>query len=1180
MSTPFFEDLSRALSNTNEALQNEKRKSFNQSQEAETDLYYAHGATTQARQNLQEQQALTNQTTDELHNATQNKQNSDSLVTAATDARTDAISTKGTVSKAAVKFQEAADSLSLLSGKVAGMLAITTATNHGSPLQKQVEGVAKITSQAAKQAETSSLVSLSSTIEASQTGANNALSSSQNLNRTLAEFQDNINTQLAEQMTNLDANVQGVTAAMERENNSAASFATTRREDLAMEQAQEHINVVTNHALALQDTGLETQEVFLATNSGLATDSPVTSPPITVKIPFEVAEAHMGRTLNVTFNAFPEQCGFNAYRVCFVEQKNVPAFNWEAATNLPEGYYKEITFEQIKALTPPPAQSLPDSNCGNSAYKSFNWTFITQEAYQTIYIEKNSNEEAIPHAIPYTGYHLFAQPKLGFAATGTPANGKLNIMQEEAPDYELTSTIIDLAPCIDTAGTPVQRGNTYAVFILGIDSKGECNSGQDNGLLSQPSQALNLTQWLHTITPANSIIKKDQASKNHVAERVTANLNGNQVLANKPFFFFLWQDQQSSLFMRTYFAIPKNNAQLESIKTGTSADTNYQSLVDYRILLMSSTSALAYLQNNHIENVSQQLYRAEFALRRAQAAHQKATEALNRFMALNGNVKPDNEQLKKLQDKLAKVTKKLQQADEAYEKKRNKALEANKLQINKFTFNESILEGVPEGNYFTGQVVPTNRLGKMIAAFTYKIIGAANNIAKVVNAQLKALKELLEQELEGQPEALDDLEPALQPIVLKQENEAPANSTNDLEELLAWSNDSTQPGIKSLEQAKEYLQKVNQHYTLKRKELEESLAKVQQSLTHSGHGTSNEANQVQALATYLSKMPNHTLYTGSQADVQKAQEDITQLASLWQGLDNSAANSPITAGSFRVLQTIVKALMNAKVAIEKIALVVGLNFNSLIPVLFDLLSAKAAKNCKNKYVFYEAYANDSTAVNNFGQPLRETPGTSYRAIGLTRFNDALPFNNLKPGFSNKYSGFSNRAKAITLYNLLDGQVDNETKIKSFVDWVEQALPNIKDMLTLCKGGNNDGHGGGGGDDDDSAANNTTNNNNTPPTAPTGNGGSNEGLTTKPQTQEQLPEASANTNQGNANTTAQLQAAPQSSPPSSPPSAGSTIVSTNEATPRTITPATKKATTPKPAPNKPANKGPRRPGGKA
>ncbi|HAA11228.1 MAG TPA: hypothetical protein DCE41_05805, partial [Cytophagales bacterium] len=153
MSTKHYEDLRAAIQKTNALLDADEKAKANKAQEAKTSLYYAHGATNKAKIETNKTRAESDSTNIMYTAAVRNKQNSDNLVTASTQAVSDAKETNDKISKAAKLFQESATMLTSLSGNVASLLALASTADNGSNLYTNTQKAFASTQAAAQAAD-------------------------------------------------------------------------------------------------------------------------------------------------------------------------------------------------------------------------------------------------------------------------------------------------------------------------------------------------------------------------------------------------------------------------------------------------------------------------------------------------------------------------------------------------------------------------------------------------------------------------------------------------------------------------------------------------------------------------------------------------------------------------------------------------------------------------------------------------------------------------------------------------------------------------------------------------------------------------------------------------------------------------------------------------------------------
>ncbi|HAP61688.1 MAG TPA: hypothetical protein DCR93_20030, partial [Cytophagales bacterium] len=261
MTTTYFENLKGALASANRLLKQEDQAQHTISQGAKTSLYYAHGATVKAEIELDKQVSRSEQANRLYTSVVRSKQNSDNLLTASKAAVTSAKGTNGKISKAAVKFQAAANALTQLSSHMASVMAITSASDQGSKMDELVNEAYERTKKAAQDAEQASLVSLDSTIEASQSIAGHVVQKAQTLNQVLRAMQTAINTQMEAINGQVTSNLQTHAEALDTENTNAGIFKSAHLETMATDNSRRYINEQTNYNLTLEDVGLPSDPI-------------------------------------------------------------------------------------------------------------------------------------------------------------------------------------------------------------------------------------------------------------------------------------------------------------------------------------------------------------------------------------------------------------------------------------------------------------------------------------------------------------------------------------------------------------------------------------------------------------------------------------------------------------------------------------------------------------------------------------------------------------------------------------------------------------------------------------------------------------------------------------------------------------------------------------------------------
>ncbi|HAP61052.1 MAG TPA: hypothetical protein DCR93_16645 [Cytophagales bacterium] len=733
MSTKHYEDLRAAIQKTNALLDADEKAKANKAQEAKTSLYYAHGATNKAKIETNKTRAESDSTNIMYTAAVRNKQNSDNLVTASTQAVSDAKETNDKISKAAKLFQESATMLTSLSGNVASLLALASTADNGSNLYTNTQKAFASTQAAAQAADGASMISLNTTIEAAQSMATQAEANNKTLNDDLKALEGTLQTQYSDAMAAQAEAATAVAAAMDNENSDAGVYQTAAREADAILAAEQYMNQVTNHGLFIADTGLKDAPdevagklVFPApkNNQGYA---PLTLSQFSYQIPPMLKQPQMGRTINVSFDAFRNQASLDEYRLFFVEEQNASGFNWEAAYAI-KSNFKTITIE------------------GTPLPEYYSRTYITKEGLSGLNTQDGVMDDPIQFLafVMYTaqedstGYPWLADvlkadlnnPKLQDVTLAEAskeflvrAAQELGIDEAEltkiACDFWLkqnTQLIVDdqldFTPMIDINGQAVQRGKTYQVFVLGIKGSG-CAPDGDTGMLSFASEPLTLAQLLGTVTPTNTIILDskseddptfcDTSIRKQVIQVQPENCCNREDDSNiripeqyiyvpgmgmVPFSLLLVKNTNGNLMMNSFLAFDNDKLALEEEKTLTGKT---KSVSEYRVMLMRNRDAEAYLANQYASEKNVILYKLEVEYRAAQERVENLMDALQRAqLASGGGVCSD---VNELEEELAQAQSNLQVTQTQYTQAEQEALEANSSLTNHFTFDAAILSG-------------------------------------------------------------------------------------------------------------------------------------------------------------------------------------------------------------------------------------------------------------------------------------------------------------------------------------------------------------------------------------------------------------------------------------------------------------------------------------------------------
>lgn len=1154
MDTTYYEELSAALKEATTLLEQEEVTQTNASQGAQTSLYYAHGATDKAQTNLDNQNVQAQSTQSEYQAVVRSKQNSDNLLTASKQAVTDAGNANKKISKAAVKFQDAANALAQLSGNTAAMMAIATAADNGSKMYDQVKQTALITQQAANAAEQASLISLSTTIEAAQTIASNVESKATTLNSDLATFEKSLDGQLTASQSKVATDVQDLSAAMDQENEQAGVYETSLRELNAVNASQAYINEVTNYNLQWTDPGLASKlslgiGALTKEQSGLSTaaarvsqvatytqsldtlikdlkttqsgtavdwtaqagtlrtetttlqgelDSNFQDQPAELKA--EVAQAlssilqaldlllnpqelpqtltlpNMGRTMNVSFDAYPSQCGLKAYNIYFIQEKDVKNFNWETASTLPAGYYKVITAEEMKLST-----SASDNKVSSKAkqkakyHQHYDRIYLTQEGVSDM---RNSLEaQAAPQAVldalsqesgtsaealteemdarvlseisaAFTNYYdnltkppgytswdadkqqayqdqkqaewdvkyeaayteqyqtlwlheqvtrVYASQMEEEVATYRPldwdsktpdqqtnwtekqnkawvskfiADTELTWVNTSLSQWEeaLAADQVDTKPLVDVNGNAVMRGNTYQVIIYGVDDDPVCNPDVDAGLLSQPSLPAVLAQELYTTTPNNTILQAEpapitnpcQANADPYGQESYDFLPANYTAAdpNRQFYLYMYRDSKGIITTTSIFNISNKAIDRESLPT--IMGSKGEQISEYRVFLMRDEDCRAYLANLNAEKQYEKLYLLSYQMGIAQEAYQKASDDLMRYQVQNPNAGPDD-------SKLIELTLKKQLAQQAFnttQKRYEQALEAsekaNQNRTNHFTFDESILDNIPAGDYMVASPVPYDSIGSDIT----------NDMEQLNEMETNVVNQLIAKQLEL----------AAAKVTLKE-------ADTELQQFIS-----------------SVLTPAEKEYMAEESAIKLLLEELQTSIDNDP-----VIDSPQKAFDYETEIPiisEHQQNLINQIRIELGKTDDFQDATL-EALEEN-------------LSGFVRAKNNARYELEIAQIEFDYSCESFNATLdeyvkgyFQLAFAQSAEGVSESDTVFMAQALDSTAVDNYGEPIQEAENVVFRALELTEIKTAFEASE-GPRFAGEFSGFSFPSKVVQL----------------------------------------------------------------------------------------------------------------------------------------------------------------------
>ena len=531
-------------------------------------------------------------------------------------------------------------------------------------------------------------------------------------------------------------------------------------------------------------------------------------------------------------------------------------------------------------------------------------------------------------------------------------------------------------PAVDINNSPLKRGNTYQVFIMGVDASNQvCNPDAEAGLLSQPSQPLLLAQLLYTVTPTNSLINGPElppptcvCDDAEVPESYDFLPNKYSLTPSQPnekadfipmadrYFLYMYENTEKEVVVNTLMLIPETVIYRES-QHGYSAQDDVR-LSEYRTFLMHDEDVHAYLTSVIAEEENAELYELNFTYQVAEAKYDAASTALEKYMANNPGATQQDKGLMELTILKQLAENNYLSAKKRYEQAFDDAQNANKSRHSHFTFDESILKGIPASNYVTAKPAVTST---------------------DTPAVLAKLKEIMASEQE----------------ILQ--NLATANTNL---------NDAKQ-------QLKEAKQALSDFIDNELSVLEEEIIEGQEYLTHL-------LEQLQALIDYdpnIDTAPKAIRYGNSLNDsVNRQKTLIEQIAEEYTRLmSQQLVKLPYEEDTLMEKTT---ALKNAQYQVEITQVEYeyacdqyNYTLDEFVEMMLSLEIAMAAQLALNRYVLFQATIPGSSAVDNYGEPLLEDMNGVYRALELTEINGNYP--ELYPQFTGNYSGFTAATQVIT-----------------------------------------------------------------------------------------------------------------------------------------------------------------------
>ena len=251
MSNTYNNELEQALQKVNDQLEASELNESNLVDSSKINLYYALGLTEKSADKLDADQAKSKTAGAQFQAATNAYRVTENIVNDSNTASLDTGNTTSTVSTAAASFQTAANALTNLWADTAAVLAVATSVDNHDKIQEMAQKSNALTSIAAKSAEEATLVSLNTTIEASQSRAANVVTQAgvvktdmENLEKALetgfSTLQDQVNTDLGD-----------LSDAINSESQKAGALHIALSEESALQDAEKFMNKEVNHNLMM-----------------------------------------------------------------------------------------------------------------------------------------------------------------------------------------------------------------------------------------------------------------------------------------------------------------------------------------------------------------------------------------------------------------------------------------------------------------------------------------------------------------------------------------------------------------------------------------------------------------------------------------------------------------------------------------------------------------------------------------------------------------------------------------------------------------------------------------------------------------------------------------------------------------------------------------------------------------
>lgn len=251
MSNTYNSELEQALKQVTDQLEASELTEGNVVDSSKINLYYAHGITEKTQDKLDVDQTKSKVAGKQFRAAADIYRVTENIVNDANTASLDTGNTTSTVSTAASSFQTAANALTNLWADTAAVLAVATSVDNHDKIKEMAQQANSLTSIAAKSAEEATLISLNTTIDASQSRAANVVTQAGVVKTDMQNLESALETGFSTLQDQVNSDLGDLSAAIESESQKAGALNIATSEETALKDAAAFMNQEVNYNLLM-----------------------------------------------------------------------------------------------------------------------------------------------------------------------------------------------------------------------------------------------------------------------------------------------------------------------------------------------------------------------------------------------------------------------------------------------------------------------------------------------------------------------------------------------------------------------------------------------------------------------------------------------------------------------------------------------------------------------------------------------------------------------------------------------------------------------------------------------------------------------------------------------------------------------------------------------------------------